>query len=266
MNTYINKIIVSLIIICIIMCCSIPVFANNNTENNGTSSWGNILKTIFDAILNLFKSFLNFDNPIIVDDDEIDEPDVKNIERKTNISITDYTRSDNGKTITKYDISSRFKNMDKHLDIIAKYAKQNNIDPAWLMAIIITESAGKADAQTGNCIGLMQLNSTYYEGNLYDPEHNIKEGTKALVKKMNTYGRWDGMCIAGVGEGNWASSREKNGFARTGTKLTFSDAVKVSNNLNKGAKYNNGFLATRNQWRIIIEKYYNFDSSFVNWN
>jgi soluble lytic murein transglycosylase len=76
-------------------------------------------------------------------------------------------------------------------DLIEQYAAENNLQPAFVEAIILNESSYRTDAESSvGARGLMQLmpdtaewiagklkDSSYHVDNLYDAETNIKYGT-----------------------------------------------------------------------------------------
>ena len=74
-------------------------------------------------------------------------------------------------------------------ELIQRYAAEQGLEPAYIAAIIMSESSFNANATSGvNAQGLMQImpdtgqwiagkfDDTYSEGCLYDPELNIKYG------------------------------------------------------------------------------------------
>lgn len=77
-----------------------------------------------------------------------------------------------------------------YMDLIQKYADENNLQPAFLAAIILNESSFRANAESSvGARGLMQLMpdtaewiagkldmSNYHFDNMYAPEHNIRFG------------------------------------------------------------------------------------------
>lgn len=78
---------------------------------------------------------------------------------------------------------------------VEKYAKKRNINPNLIVAIIITESHAKIRAKSNvGAVGLMQI---YYdvwkneigisEEELYDPETNVRYGTKILKYYLDRY-------------------------------------------------------------------------------
>lgn len=69
-----------------------------------------------------------------------------------------------------------------YIELAEKYAEQYSVSPYLIVTFIEIESSGHADAvsPTGQYIGLMQLNSETFEGDLTDPANNIEQGTKYL--------------------------------------------------------------------------------------
>lgn len=65
--------------------------------------------------------------------------------------------------------------------------KDYNIDPAIVFATIYCESRFNPNADNGVCIGLMQLHSSYFSGNLYDPYNNVKQGIECLAELYHTH-------------------------------------------------------------------------------
>ena len=76
-----------------------------------------------------------------------------------------------------------------HRELIQRYAVDQGLEPAYMAAIIMSESSFRTDATSGvNAQGLMQImpdtgewiagkfDENYVEGCLYDPETNIKYG------------------------------------------------------------------------------------------
>lgn len=88
----------------------------------------------------------------------------------------------------------------KYEDIVYKYSQINNIDPMLTFAVIKAESNFNSNAVSkSNAIGLMQLmentavevgnniNETIKKEQLYNPEINIKIGTKYLAELLERY-------------------------------------------------------------------------------
>lgn len=73
--------------------------------------------------------------------------------------------------------------------------KQYNVCPELLMAIIETESSGKANANNCGCIGLMQISEKWHKDrmkrlgvtDLTDPYGNILVGTDYLMELAEKY-------------------------------------------------------------------------------
>ncbi len=77
-------------------------------------------------------------------------------------------------------------------DIISNAANKYSVDKNLIKSVILTESAGKADAKSkANAKGLMQLmDSTASDmgvKNSWDPKENIFGGTKYLAKLLNQF-------------------------------------------------------------------------------
>lgn len=82
--------------------------------------------------------------------------------------------------------------IEKYEDIIAKAAKEYQLSPSLIKAVITTESAGKNSAKsTVGAKGLMQLmDGTAKDlgvSNSYDPEQNIYGGAKYLRQMLNQF-------------------------------------------------------------------------------
>ena len=77
-------------------------------------------------------------------------------------------------------------------DIILKYAKEYDVDPNFVKAVIKQESRFKANAGSrAGAKGLMQLMPatarSYGVTNVYDPEQNVKAGVKMLSELIKRY-------------------------------------------------------------------------------
>ena len=88
-----------------------------------------------------------------------------------------------------------------HRELIRRYSAEQGLEPAYMAAIIMSESSFRSDATSPvNAQGLMQImpetgewiagkfNETYTEGCLYDPETNIKYGCWYMGWLLNRYG------------------------------------------------------------------------------
>ena len=79
-------------------------------------------------------------------------------------------------------------NEKKYQAYIDKYAAQYKLDPNLVASVITIESHWDPNARSSaQCNGLMQVNSHYVGGDLFDPETNIREGCKILRDCMNAY-------------------------------------------------------------------------------
>jgi hypothetical protein len=68
--------------------------------------------------------------------------------------------------------------------LIVKYAAENALDPNLVAAVIMTESGGNPQAtSTKGAIGLMQI-----VNGPYDPEENVRDGTRILADRLRRYG------------------------------------------------------------------------------
>ena len=75
-------------------------------------------------------------------------------------------------------------------DACVTCGEEYGICPELLMAIIERESGGKADAQNGSCVGLMQISSKWHKGrmdklgvtDLTDEESNVLVGCDYLLE------------------------------------------------------------------------------------
>ena len=78
---------------------------------------------------------------------------------------------------------------DEYVEYIKIIGEEKNICPELVIALIETESSGKADAvsPSGRCQGRMQLDCKYHDGNLFDWKHNIDLGTDHLLRLFEKY-------------------------------------------------------------------------------
>jgi hypothetical protein len=68
--------------------------------------------------------------------------------------------------------------------LIDKYALDNGLDPNLVAAVMMTESAGNPQATSKKgAVGLMQI-----VNGPYDPETNVRDGTKILANTLKRYG------------------------------------------------------------------------------
>ena len=76
--------------------------------------------------------------------------------------------------------------------LISKYSASNNLDPKLVRAVITAESDGDVRCRSSKgAMGLMQLMpeevTAYGISNPYDPEENIRGGTRQLAEKLKLY-------------------------------------------------------------------------------
>lgn len=100
-----------------------------------------------------------------------------------------------------YETSQRFKYPVAYADYIAKYSKENSLDPYLVMAVIKVESNFVPEAHSGVAGGLMQLTEETAEWNAnelgvseydyMDPETNIRFGCHYLRHLIDMYGNID---------------------------------------------------------------------------
>ena len=87
----------------------------------------------------------------------------------------------------------------KYEELIQRYARQYNVDPNFVAAVITTESGGDPDAVSPkNAIGLMQV----LDGP-FDPEENIARGTETLARWLKYFRQTDlALAAYNAGPGN----------------------------------------------------------------
>lgn len=98
----------------------------------------------------------------------------------------------NQTTVTTYPV--------EYVDLICKYSADNDLDPAYVAAVVLAESSYRADAVSSvNAQGLMQIlpstgewlagkfDESYVEGSLFDPETNLRYGCWYLGWLMDRY-------------------------------------------------------------------------------
>jgi soluble lytic murein transglycosylase-like protein len=87
--------------------------------------------------------------------------------------------------------------------LIVKYAAANDLDPNLVAAVIMTESGGNPSATSSKgAIGLMQV-----VNGPYDPESNIRDGTRILAAALNKYGGDLELSLAAYNAGSGAVAR-----------------------------------------------------------
>jgi soluble lytic murein transglycosylase-like protein len=93
--------------------------------------------------------------------------------------------------------------------LIAKYSAQNNLDPKLVRAVITAESDGDPQCRSSKgAMGLMQLMpdevTAYGIKNPFDPEENIRGGTRQLAEKLKLYNGDVSLALAAYNAGTGA--------------------------------------------------------------
>jgi len=139
-------------------------------------------------------------------------------------------------TVTTYPV--------EYQDLIRTYAADNNLDPAYVAAVVLAESSYRVDAVSSvNAQGLMQIlpatgewlsgkfDEEYVEGCLFDPETNLRYGCWYLGWLMDRYGG-DMSCASSAyhqGQGTvdgWLKNPEYSKDGRTLSSIP-SDATRT---------------------------------------
>ena len=84
---------------------------------------------------------------------------------------------------------------EEYQEYIYEICDQYYVSPELIMAIVETESSGKANVSNGKCIGLMQVSSKWHRNrmkklgvtDLYDPYSNILVGVDYLMELAAEY-------------------------------------------------------------------------------
>ena len=83
---------------------------------------------------------------------------------------------------------------DEYKEYALEASEEYGIDYPLILAIIEMESSGRADAKNGDCVGLMQVSTTYHSGrakklgvDINDPRGNIFTGVDYLSELAEKY-------------------------------------------------------------------------------
>lgn len=124
----------------------------------------------------------------------------------------------------------------KHKEVIVKYSKENDLDPYFVLSVIMAESGFKTNAKSHkNAMGLMQITEEtgqwiaeqmklddYSSDKLYDEEYNIKMGCWYLNNLREEFGDIDLFVAAyNAGRGNvkeWLNNKE---YSKDGKTLDY---------------------------------------------
>jgi soluble lytic murein transglycosylase len=129
----------------------------------------------------------------------------------------------------------------RHEDIIRQQAREKDLDPALVAAVIYTESRFRDQTSNAGAKGLMQLTpetakfvehlsggSTFQVSDLSTPQVNIAYGTYYLRYLMNRYGGNEALALAAYngGEGNvdrWVDAARQQGNALSIDSIPFGE-------------------------------------------
>ena len=130
-------------------------------------------------------------------------------------------------TVTTYPV--------EYSDLIRTYAAENDLEPAYVAAVVLAESSYRADAVSSvNAQGLMQIlpstgewlagkfGETYAEGCLFDPDTNLRYGCWYLGWLMDRYDG-DMSCASSAyhqGQGTVDGWLQNPEYSRDGKTLT----------------------------------------------
>lgn len=138
-------------------------------------------------------------------------------------------------------------------DLVNLYAKEYNLDPALVFAVIKTESNFDADAKSNqNAHGLMQItestlnwamfrenqNASYTADDLYDPETNIKYGCLILSLLLHEFEDRDTALAAyNAGRGNAIKWLKDSRYSEDGIHLKDTPFAETDEYIKKVNKY-----------------------------
>ena len=126
--------------------------------------------------------------------------------------------------------------------------EEYGVSPYLLMAIIETESRGQADAENGNCKGLMQISVKWHTGrmehlgvtDIFDIRGNILIGADLLTELYETYGDMVAALMVYHGEKNVAEKAANGEISNYARKILERSAEleEVYEQEETGFKYN----------------------------
>lgn len=85
---------------------------------------------------------------------------------------------------------------EEYQEYIYEISEQYNVCPELIMAMVEKESSGRANAENGGCVGLMQIYANYHADrmerlgvtDLYDPYSNLLVGVDYVMELAERYG------------------------------------------------------------------------------
>jgi soluble lytic murein transglycosylase-like protein len=104
----------------------------------------------------------------------------------------------------------------QELDIIYTTAERYNIPPELALAMMKVESNFNTNAENNGCHGLMQVNSLYHTGDLFDLKVNVESSFSLLGSLIEES---DNLKQA-LGKYNYGNAGFKRYVERTGTEVT----------------------------------------------
>lgn len=158
----------------------------------------------------------------------------------------------------------------EYKEYIEKYADENDLDPLLVASIIKVESNFKRNIKSkSGAIGLMQLmEETALEEadqanedinvteKLYNPEINIKIGTKYFAKLMKKYGNYKlALAAYNAGRGNVDSWIEKGIIKKDGSdieNIPFKETNNYVRKVIRDYKIYRSLYKTENNTKIVI--------------
>lgn len=126
------------------------------------------------------------------------------------------------------DLKSMHNNFMSYSGYITKYTNEYGFPAKYIVAMIAEESGFNTNAQNKDAKGLLQLDSSFYTGNLLDPENNLKQGIKAYSEAYKQSGNnaYEAIGRAGLGAGNWSDCKQMAGV--TGNVNGPDEAIRVA--------------------------------------
>lgn len=151
-----------------------------------------------------------------------------------------------------YDYFMRMSYPTEFAEIVSAEAEKNDLDPALVFAVIRTESRFEPDARShADAYGLMQITpntftwlQTWLKGDrdyktedLYDPQINIRYGSKLLRILLDQFESWEtALCAynAGIGTVNsWLSDSEVSSDGKTIPDIPYPETKNYVRNVMK---------------------------------